>query len=757
MSTVRCSRIHNDNESSSPAVCRRNVQSRMNRNGVKKEEDGPRTTPMRPRARQWKQRQTHVQKPPTYLGRRRRKTFPAALVFGLSCVSIHTMIGLASLLLVDPTEGLVMGQWVQRRLVPPSSGLQSTTPPGDSSSSSSSSSMRETTRDIIAVSGTRPPSYNKYNNQIMDLATTYEEHELKEMEWLVRSTATLLCRDTNNDDADMIEQQRGTNDNIALRLSPQTSQTKSEIRRVHLLMKAWARRSPVANSNAPRVVERILQRLVEERDAGSNNGDNDNNKDNNNKDDDKIGITTKTYNILLDAWSQSREEGSAERAEQILSEMETLYLSSGDEDLRPNESSYNACIKAHVKNGSNSNGADSVNKAEAILNRMAAANANRTTEHQVTPNRRSYNLLLYALANSSFADAAERADSILSKMLLAYRQGDENVKPDINSYNQVIASWARGKVSGFEYRMQSVLDKLLRDSVSMKIQPNADTFNTVMGGWLKSNKPEAQERIEDILEKMQTSFASGNEDAKPDRVSINTAIVAFCKNGGDSSTAVERAMEMRDSMESEYSIKPDTVTNNILVDSWCKSRRPDAPERVVELLDVMERDYKKGLGRVKPDSYTYSSVIDSYTKCGRVDAGERAEEIMERMRDLYRNHGGDTAVTSVYNAGELLACLVSRHLQVSAPYASFRLIHALGENSRIMFASHVIYLLLQSLMHGHPPNLTRRLNESKHGCAKWKNVPTIPLFLDRIVSLTIPVSRPCATGARKRLLAPNKF
>jgi hypothetical protein len=46
-------------------------------------------------------------------------------------------------------------------------------------------------------------------------------------------------------------------------------------------------------------------------------------------------------------------------------------------------------------------------------------------------------------------------------------------------------------------------------------------------------------------------------------------------------------------MESEYSITPDTVTNNILVVGWCKSRRPDAPERVVELLDVMERDYKR--------------------------------------------------------------------------------------------------------------------------------------------------------------------
>jgi hypothetical protein len=653
----------------------------MNRNCCEKE-DGQRTL--------IRQRDvTHTQPSLTTnsnLGRRRKsKPFPVALVFGLATAA---MIGMASVL-IDPAEAfVVMGRRVRRRprlIHPPRSDfkLQSTNTPdeatpgaisttktdvevGNSSSSSSSSSIPASstatasrTRGVMmmthaATANTHPQDYHNnsnssnnsisrssnstYNNMIMDLAT-FEEHELKEMEWLVRSTATLLGRDNIDDDDDDVKEQGDTNNN---RPSPPVAQTKSEIRRVHLLMKAWARRSPQANSNAPRVVERILQRLVEERDAGSNNdGSNDNQND-----DDQIKITTKTYNILLDAWSQSREEGSAERAEQILSEMETLYLSSDDEDLRPNESSYNACIKAHVKNGSssnrNSNGADSVNNAEAILNRMAAAN--------VTPNRRSYNLLLYALANSSFVDAAERADSILSKMLAAYRQGDENVKPDINSYNQVIASWARGKVAGFEYRMQSVLDKLLRDSVSMKIQPNSDTFNTVMGGWLKSNKPEAQERIDDILEKMKSSFANGNEDAKPDRVSINTVLAAFRKNGGD--TALDQAMKIRYSMESEYSITPDTVTNNILVDSWCKSRRPDAPERVVELLDVMERDYRRSKS-VKPDSYTYSSVIDSYTKCSRVDAGERAEEILERMRDLYRNHGGDAAVTSVYNAGEL--------------------------------------------------------------------------------------------------------
>jgi hypothetical protein len=585
------------------------------------------------------------------LPRRRRRQLVGLAILGLA-------------LIVDRTEGLALGRVrgslrttssSSRLDQPPLTTTTTTTsdlqctPSGEAAATTTTTTPTRTSDDDrIARSTTstdtgstrgvtqthRQPHHHSHAD-IMNLAN-YEEHEKKEMEWLLRMTTALLRREDHAYDNDVNHEVNVNVDNdvdnddhdndVDIDDTWPQQQTKSEIRRVHLLMKAWARRCGKKGSHAPRVVERILQLLVQERDNGNDN----------------IVIDTKTYNILLDAWSQSSLEGSAERAEQILSEMETLWLS-GNADLRPNESSYNACIKAFVKSGSNR--LDSVTKAQAILDRM--------TFDTIAPNRRGYNLLLYALANSnsSRGDAAERADKILRTMLAAYRRGDENVKPDINSYNQVISSWARGTSAGFEYRMQSVLDELLKHAVQMNIQPNADTFNTVMGGWLKSNKPEAQERIEDTLEKMQKSFASGNEDAKPDRVSINTVIAAFCKNGGTS--AVERAMEMRDSMESQYSIKRDTVSNNILVDSWCKSRRPDAPERVVELLDGMERDYKKGNTRLKPDAYTYSSVIDSFTKCGRVDAGERAEEILVRMKYLYRNYSGDAAVTSVYNAGEI--------------------------------------------------------------------------------------------------------
>jgi hypothetical protein len=46
-------------------------------------------------------------------------------------------------------------------------------------------------------------------------------------------------------------------------------------------------------------------------------------------------------------------------------------------------------------------------------------------------------------------------------------------------------------------------------------------------------------------------------------------------------------------MESEYSITPGYSHQQHSRGWLVQSRRPDAPERVVELLDIMERDYKR--------------------------------------------------------------------------------------------------------------------------------------------------------------------
>ena len=129
-----------------------------------------------------------------------------------------------------------------------------------------------------------------------------ERRERRELEWIVRNTSKILGPDSQP----LIG-----------------SMTERSIQLTYDLMRAWARRASKKESNAPHVVERLLQRLLKERDARN----------------ELVGINTVLYNIVLDAWSYSSEEGSAERTEEILMLMERKYKE-GDEHIKPDKESY---------------------------------------------------------------------------------------------------------------------------------------------------------------------------------------------------------------------------------------------------------------------------------------------------------------------------------------------------------------------------------------------------------------------------------
>lgn len=160
----------------------------------------------------------------------------------------------------------------------------------------------------------------------------------------------------------------------------------------------------------------------------------------------RIEIYLEDYNAVLEAWSHSREQISADRAEEILMKMEEVH------EPKPNCRSYNAVIKALVKNGDRHSAVD---KVEELVLKMDA-----TGDPNIMPDLRSYNLLLYALANSNRDDAAERATRHLERMIFRYKNStlEEQkvcpVQPDSNSFNQVIGAWARGKTSNYLVQME---------------------------------------------------------------------------------------------------------------------------------------------------------------------------------------------------------------------------------------------------------------------------------------------------------------
>ncbi len=112
------------------------------------------------------------------------------------------------------------------------------------------------------------------------------------------------------------------------------------------------------------------------------------------------------------------------------------------------------------------------------------------------------------------------------------------------------------------------------------------------------NRSESFERAEETLREL---LENG---IKPDIISYNTVIYAYCRNGR-MREASRIFSEMKDS-----GLVPDVVTYNTFVASYA------ADSMFVEAIDVVQYMIKHGS---KPNQNTYNSIVDCYCKLNRHD------------------------------------------------------------------------------------------------------------------------------------------
>ncbi|KAK7381545.1 hypothetical protein VNO80_00090 [Phaseolus coccineus] len=103
---------------------------------------------------------------------------------------------------------------------------------------------------------------------------------------------------------------------------------------------------------------------------------------------------------------------------------------------------------------------------------------------------------------------------------------------------------------------------------------------------------------------------------KPDRISYNTVIYAYCRNGR-MKDALRIFSEMKDS-----ALLPDVVTFNTFIATYA------ADSLFAEAIDVVRYMIKQGC---KPDQNTYNSIVDWYCKLNRRD---EANSFVKSLRDL---------------------------------------------------------------------------------------------------------------------------
>jgi pentatricopeptide repeat protein len=367
-----------------------------------------------------------------------------------------------------------------------------------------------------------------------------------------------------------------------------------------------------------------------------------------------------SYNLVLDAWSKSDEDGRGARAELILDALEER------QDLpvidnRLYVSAMGAIIRSGEKN---------------ILQRVEAIRA-RAIEKGILLDAYFYSTLLHAYATIDQTKAYEKVNDILEmaeglddksngrtggSLTVVYNTAlklfKESNDPRGRSRAQQLFKKMKlqGRVDNVSYSIMITLctdvehaELLLKELIGANLKADTYIMNAMMNAWLKLGKVDNAKIVLDQMEDAYNKSDRQDMDLAPNVVSYSTLM-----NGWVKSKEPEKALEVFDRMRAMYEsgndeAKPNRFSYVTLVDSIVKSGQTGSAERAEKIVLDMYAEYKKGNADAKPNARLVSSVIDCWKDSGDRDAGERAEAMLNWLIDTYQKEGDKVFLPCEYS------------------------------------------------------------------------------------------------------------
>ncbi len=329
-----------------------------------------------------------------------------------------------------------------------------------------------------------------------------------------------------------------------------------------------------------------------------------------------------SYLNLIQAWSKV---GQATRVEAIVQQMRMLY-ENGNENLRPDSVILTALISAHAR----SNSPNKVEKAEEILRQMT-----KETDPALRPATIAYNAFLNCLVDQKTAFPATKAEQILTEMKSRAKAGDSWIAPDVATYTTVIHIWA---ASGNGEKASAILNQMCNDFLTGRsnVKPNLQCFNAVLASFIKSKRDNKASQAEDLLYQMKKLSDQGINDVKPDIYSYSSLLACYSEVKDNREEAATRAynllQELKDAYENgDESLKPNVVCYNTVMNGLARMKDP---RRVSQILREMFQDYEAGNESAKPDVRSFNILLKAWSLTSDPYKGARAEQILKSMIDL---------------------------------------------------------------------------------------------------------------------------
>ncbi|KAF9163171.1 hypothetical protein BGX20_001418, partial [Mortierella sp. AD010] len=197
---------------------------------------------------------------------------------------------------------------------------------------------------------------------------------------------------------------------------------------------------------------------------------------------------------------------------------------------------------------------------------------------KLSPNVRSYNIMIRGLAANGQLKAAE-------KIYLEMRQGTIPEKPQVTTYSALMSQYIK---NGMHAEADGVLDDMLKDNV----KPNMWIFNSVIKRFVQRNDYTAARRVMALMKE---------SDLKPDVVTYSILIDGYARDGNEEAIANIQAEMARNNIYPNEK----TITSTIKVFS-----RSNLDSDIDSRLEMLLKSLPLG----EMNEHTFGVLVNVYGK-----------------------------------------------------------------------------------------------------------------------------------------------
>jgi len=326
--------------------------------------------------------------------------------------------------------------------------------------------------------------------------------------------------------------------------------------------------------------------------------------------------TFETFNKVLTCWSNSEEEGSAQRMENMLLLANSL-CDAGDKALQPDFEGYMTVITAW----SRSHAADAPDKIQDHLKTLYQRRL--VGDETFSINFRVYAALIRAYANSGRSDAQAMAYSIF--------ESAPNDFKDTALYNLLIEAQG-GDANTAEEILRVMHMSYIEGNDNVK--PNTETFNALIQTWLVSGDTDAAWRADAIFNQMEELSETGKLDVKPNSRTFDLVISTLAQDWGAELAKVDVYLALLKKRYLAGDFVPTSTSYTEAIRAWAsKNDDPKAILRAHALLNEMHELVRDGVDTMRPNRATYKVYLEGVSQSLLEDRTQLVDDVLLKMKE----------------------------------------------------------------------------------------------------------------------------